>query len=321
MFILGLQGSPRVKGNTSIALSKYLEEAERLGAECLRIDVSKHRITPCVECGTCEREGFCPIDDDMQRMYPLLRRADIVVMATPIFFYSATAYMKGLIDRSQALWARKYVHKLMDPKSRFRSGLLLSLGATKGKNLFDGVSLTAKYFFDAIGARYEGSLTYRQVEAAGDIANHATALEDIRKQAEVMVPPLANRKKIIFVCTHDACRSQMAAAFARQVAGDKVEAHSAGERPADQVDPVMQEAMTENGIDMGYIQPQSVDSLVGRIGTPDRVITMGCEGRCPVFADSPMEAWDVEDPAGKPIEMMRETRDKIREKVENLVGM
>lgn len=319
MFVLGLQGSPRIKGNTSIALSAFLDRAEQLGAECLRVDVSRRHITPCVECGTCEREGFCPIEDDMQEMYVLLRRADIIVMATPIFFYSTTAYMKGLIDRSQALWARKYVHKLKDPKANFRDGLLISLGATKGKNLFDGVQLTAKYFFDAVGARFSGSLTYREIEEAGEITRHPTALEDIKQRAEEMVSPLMNRKKVVFVCTENACRSQMAAAYAEWLAGDKIEAHSAGSRPADQVNPVMQEVMAEEGIDMGFVRPKSLESVVGRVGAPDLVVTMGCEEDCPVFADSPIQTWELEDPAGKSIAFMRSTRDTIAEQVKNLV--
>ncbi len=83
MFILGLQGSPRVKGNTGILLSTFLTEAERLGARTEYLDVAKKNISPCQECEVCEQTGFCPIDDDMQEVYPLLRQADIIVMATP----------------------------------------------------------------------------------------------------------------------------------------------------------------------------------------------------------------------------------------------
>ena len=100
MFVLGLQGSPRIKGNTSILLSSFLAEAERLGAHTQNLDVARMNISPCQECGTCEKKGFCPIDDDMQQVYPLLRQADIIVMATPIFFYGPTAQMKALIDRA-----------------------------------------------------------------------------------------------------------------------------------------------------------------------------------------------------------------------------
>ena len=122
MFILGLQGSPRVKGNTAILLASFLKEAERLGALTQHLDVAKKDITACQECGVCEEKGFCPIDDKMQEIYPLLRRADIIVMATPIFFYGATAQLKALIDRSQALWSRRYIHKIEDPGVKWRRG-------------------------------------------------------------------------------------------------------------------------------------------------------------------------------------------------------
>jgi len=210
MFVLGLQGSPRTKGNTSILLSTFLEEAQRIGAFTQRLDVARMNISPCLECGTCDEEGFCPVDDDMEQVYPMLRQADIIVMATPIFFYGATAQLKALIDRSQALWSRKYVHKLVDPGRRWRRGFLLSLGATKGKNLFDGVTLTAKYFFDAVGASFDGSLTYRQIENAGEIAKHPSALKDAREKAGEIATPFLKRKKLLFVCTENACRSQMA---------------------------------------------------------------------------------------------------------------
>ncbi|MCP4681177.1 MAG: flavodoxin family protein, partial [Desulfobacterales bacterium] len=100
MFILGLQGSPRRKGNTSKLLSAFLTEAKNLGAHTYYLDVPRMNITPCQECGTCEKKGFCPIDDDMQKVFFLLRRADIIVMATPVFFYGPTAQLKALIDRA-----------------------------------------------------------------------------------------------------------------------------------------------------------------------------------------------------------------------------
>ena len=143
MFVLGLQGSPRLKGNTSLLVSAFLERAEGLGARTLRVDVARKKISPCQECGTCEREGFCPIDDDMQEMYFLLWEADIIVMGTPVFFYGPTAQLKALIDRSQALWARKYVHKIADPGRKWRRGCVLSVGATKGKNLFENTKREA----------------------------------------------------------------------------------------------------------------------------------------------------------------------------------
>jgi protein-tyrosine-phosphatase len=254
----------------------------------------------------------------MQEIYPMLRRADIIVMATPVFFYGPTAQMKALIDRSQALWARRYVHGLSDPGRKWRLGFLLSLGATKGQNLFEGVLLTAKYFFDAVGARFDGSLTYKKIEASGDIEKHPTALSDAREKAGEHLAPFLKRKKILFVCRENACRSQMASAFARFHAGDTIEAESAGSAPAQEINPVMEKAMSEKGIDMAFRRPKTIEDIAS-LWKPDRIISMGCEDACPYFPGVPNEEWDLEDPAGKPISFMRDIRDKTEKRVEDLI--
>ena len=320
MFVLGLQGSPRVKGNTSILLSTFLTEAERLGARTEYLDVAKKNISPCLECEVCEQTGFCPIDDDMQEVYPLLRQADIIVMATPIFFYGVTAQLKALIDRSQALWSRRYVLGLTDPGRKWRRGFLLAVGATKGKNLFEGVNLTAKYFFDAVGASFDGSLAYKQIEGAGDIAKHPTALEDAKERAKALVAPFLDRKKMLFVCTENACRSQMASAFAQFHAGDRIEAISAGSTPAKEINKFMIEVMGEKNIDMAFREPKTIEAVVASHGKPDLIISMGCGDVCPLFPDVPNEEWELEDPAGKPISLMREIRDDIEKKVLELIA-
>ena len=319
MFVLGLQGSPRTKGNTAALLSAFLSEAERLGAVTHLVEIASKKISPCLECGTCETEGFCPIDDDMQQIYPLLRQADIITVATPIFFYGPTAQMKAVIDRTQALWARKYTLGLTDPNRKQRRGFLLALGATKGKNLFDGTSLTAKYFFDAVGARFEGNLGYRRIEAPGDIEKHPTALMEAKEKAASLITPYLNRKKILFVCTQNACRSQMASAFAQLHAGDRVESFSAGTLPAGEVNPVMVTVMAEMGLDMAFRRPASI-AEIPITGTPDLVVSMGCEDACPLFPGLPVEQWDLDDPAGKPASFMRQIRDDIERRVVKLIG-
>lgn len=318
MYILGLQGSPRKKGNSSIMLSTFLSEAEKLGAHTQYIDVTGKNIVPCQECGTCEKKGYCPIDDDMQEIYPLFRRADIIIIATPVFFYGPTAQIKALIDRSQALWSRRYVFNLRDPGRKWRRGLLLSVGATKGKNLFEGINLTAKYFFDAVGAHFDGAVTYNQIEKAGEILKHPTAVDDVRKKAGEMVRTFAGRKKVLFLCTENACRSQMARAFTQQLAGDGIEAESAGSAPAQDINPIMEEVMNENGIDMAFCKPRSIDETVGD-WKPDLIISMGCGEDCPVIPGTVSEEWDVEDPSGKPIDFMRQTKNIIEEKVKKLI--
>jgi multimeric flavodoxin WrbA/protein-tyrosine-phosphatase len=318
MFILGLQGSPRKKGNTSILLSSFLTEAERLGAHVHNLEVAEKKIHPCIGCGHCEKKGSCVFKDEMTDVYALLRRADLIVMAAPIFFYNVPAQLKALIDRSQTLWSRRYVHKVNDPGQKWRTGIFLSVGATKGKNLFEGVTLTAKYFFDAVGARYDGGLTFRHIEEAGAIAQHPTALEEAKEKASSLVKSLLDRKKILFLCTENSCRSQMASAFAQHFAGDRIEVESAGSSPAVKVNEVMVQAMQEKGIDMAFRKPKSTAEVASSM-SPDLIVSMGCEKGCPVFPDAPYQDWNLPDPAEKPIGFMREIRDTIEEKVRSLI--
>lgn len=319
MLVLGLQGSPRKKGNTAFLLSAFMKAATELGAQTLTIDVAKKRVLPCEEYIVCEKKGFCPIDDDMKHeIYPLLRRADIIVPATPIFFYNATAQLKALIDRSQTLWARKYRLKLSDPNLKWRRGFFLSVAATAGKNLFDGLELTLRYFFDAVGASYEGNLTYRKIEGPRDMDRHPTVRDDVRKAAERLIAPFLGRKKILFACRENACRSQMAAAFTQHLAGDRIEVLSGGSDPAEKINPVMVDVMKEKGIDMGFRETTSLNLAISEV-QPEMIVTMGCREACPFIPGAKLLDWDLPDPAGKPIKVMCEVRDEIETRVKNLI--
>jgi multimeric flavodoxin WrbA/protein-tyrosine-phosphatase len=320
MFVLGLQGSPRKNGNTDILLSAFMETASQNGAETDVIDVYKRKINPCIECSVCEKKGVCSINDEMhQEIYPMLRRADIVVLASPIFFYNVTAPLKALIDRTQTCWSRKYRLNLEDPRRKFRKGFLLAIGATKGKTLFHGTIATAKYFYDAIGATSLGALTYPKIEERGEIKTHPTALSDAKQKALEIVTPFLQRKKILFACNENACRSQMAAAFAHYYAGDDIEAVCGGSNPAESVHPDMIQVMEEVGIDMGFIRPQTIDKAIAHV-QPDIIVTMGCgEKACPVIPGVKKRDWNIENPADKSIEVMRHVRDDILERVKDLV--
>ncbi len=321
MLVLGLQGSPKKRGNTSFLLSTFLEEAEKLGARTHVIEVSNKKIAPCIGCGFCEKNGYCiNQDDDMKpEIYPLLREADVIVLASPIYFYNVTAQLKALIDRSQALWSRKYKLKLTDPARNYRRGFLLSLGATKGQNLFEGVHLTAQYFFDAVATSYEGSLAYRQIEYPGDMEKHATVIGDVAEAVNGLLSPLLGRKKILFACRENACRSQMACAFAQHLAGDKIEVSCAGSEPAKEINPDMVEVMREKGIDMAFRRTRSLNEAIAGSG-PEIIVTMGCGEECPFVPGAEIQDWDLLDPAGKSIEFMRNVRDEIEKKVKGLIS-
>ncbi len=319
MLVLGLQGSPRKKGNTNYLISAFMDAAKKSGARTHTIDVTKKNIIPCKEYTVCEKKGFCPIDDDVRdEIYPLLRQADVVVVATPIFFYNMSAQLKAVIDRCQTFWARKYKLKLKDPGANMRRGFLLSVGATRGKNLFEGLQLTTQYFFDAIWAKFEGSLTYRGIEGPNDMAAYPTVLEDVEKAVNSILEPFQGRKKVLFACRENACRSQMTSAFAQSLAGDKLEVINGGSEPAEKVNRDMVEVMHEKGIDMAFRSPQSIDEAISHV-KPDFIITMGCEEQCPYVPGAQKQDWNLEDPAGKPIEFMRDLRAEIEKRVQDLI--
>jgi protein-tyrosine-phosphatase len=128
---------------------------------------------------------------------------------------------------------------------------------------------------------------------------------------------LVTRPRILFLCVHNAGRSQMAAAFARQLGGDRVEVRSAGSAPATDVHPSVLEAMREVGIDLAHERPQRLSDEFLRVS--DVVITMGCGDACPALPGKRSEDWAMEDPAGKPLEEVRRIRDAIRDRVRRLL--
>jgi multimeric flavodoxin WrbA len=319
MLVFGLQGSPRKKGNTNFLLTTFMQAAEKYGAHTHTIDVCRKNIIPCKEYTVCEKKGFCPIDDDVKdEIYPLLRQAEVVVIASPIFFYNMTAQLKAVIDRCQTFWARKYKLKLKDPGANMRRGFLLSVGATRGKNLFEGLHLTAQYFFDAIWANYDGNLTYRGIEGPKDMAAHPTVVKDVAKAVENLLQPFRGRKKVLFACRENACRSQMASAFTQSLAGDKLDVLNGGSEPAENINPDTVKVMHEKGIDMGFRTPQTIDDAISR-DAPDLIVTMGCEEQCPFVPGAKKMDWNLPDPAGKPIDFMRDVRDDIEKRVQNLI--
>ncbi|MBK1788997.1 arsenate reductase ArsC [Prauserella cavernicola] len=125
------------------------------------------------------------------------------------------------------------------------------------------------------------------------------------------------RPSVLFVCVHNAGRSQMAAAFLAHVAGDRVVVRSAGSAPADAVNPTVVEAMAEVGVDISAEAPKVL--TVDAVRASDVVITMGCGDACPVFPGKRYLDWAVGDPAGESIEAVRPIRDEISERVRSLV--
>ena len=126
------------------------------------------------------------------------------------------------------------------------------------------------------------------------------------------------KPSVLFVCVHNAGRSQMAAGWLRELAGDRVEVRSAGSTPADQINPVAVEAMREVGIDITAEQPKVLTTEA--VQASDVVITMGCGDACPFFPGKRYEDWKLEDPEGRGIESVRPIRDEIKGRIKTLLA-
>ena len=127
-----------------------------------------------------------------------------------------------------------------------------------------------------------------------------------------------DRSSVLFVCVHNAGRSQMAAALTQHLGGGKVDIWSAGSEPADQINPAAVQVMAEIGLDLSQERPKLITDEVVRAA--DIVITMGCGDSCPIYPGKKYEDWAVEDPAGQPLEKVRAIRDDIRARVERLLA-
>lgn len=127
-----------------------------------------------------------------------------------------------------------------------------------------------------------------------------------------------SKPTVLFVCVHNAGRSQMAAGFMQHLAGEKVNVLSAGSAPKDSINPIAIAAMAEVGIDIAHNQPKVL--TVEAVKESDAVITMGCGDACPIFPGKRYEDWVLEDPAGQSIDIVRKIRDEIKQKVEKLLA-
>ena len=129
---------------------------------------------------------------------------------------------------------------------------------------------------------------------------------------------MSDKPSVLFVCVHNAGRSQMAAGWLRHLAGDTVEVRSAGSIPADQVNPAAIEAMAEVGIDITDQRPKILE--YDTVESSDVIVTMGCGDACPYFPGKRYEDWKLDDPAGKGVESVRPIRDEIRGRVQDLLA-
>ena len=189
MKVLAVYGSPRRKGNTSILLKRAVEGARQAGAEVEEIVLRDLRMSPCLEIYGCKKKGRCVIQDDFQGFHDKILGSEGLMLASPIFFYTVSAHTKILIDRCQSLWVKKHwIDRIPMGAGPFkRKGLFISVGATKGKKLFDGALLTIRYFFEVLDMELRNSLLYRGMDFEGDVLKYPQYLEEAYEAGKDLV--------------------------------------------------------------------------------------------------------------------------------------
>jgi multimeric flavodoxin WrbA len=192
--VLGISASPRVDGNSDLLLRQALSGAEAAGTETEYVNLRDLNIAPCIECNSCYESGVCVVEDDYQMLSSKMLEADRLIFATPIFFMTVCAQAKALIDRCQCLWAHKYVLKQpLQAAGRDRRAMVIAVGGTRSKKMFESIRLTAKYFLDVLEMSYAANLFVNNIDAPGQIKQHPIAMDEAfrlgRELAATDVPP------------------------------------------------------------------------------------------------------------------------------------
>ncbi len=193
--IIAIYGSPRHDGNTAALLKQAVAGAQLEGAHVEEVFLRDYKISPCLEIYGCLKGGECAIQDDFQGILAKIDACDGIMLASPIFFYTVSAHTKIFMDRCQSRWVRKYwiENQAAGKASETRKGLFISVGATKGKKLFDGALLTVKYFFDVLNTGLWKTVLCRDVDRKGEIEKRQTYLNEAFEAGRALARVLQER--------------------------------------------------------------------------------------------------------------------------------
>ncbi len=178
--LLAIAGSPRRGGNSELLLDEAVKAADDAGLETEKLIVGELDISPCTSCGNCWETGDCVIEDKMQDVYKKLLDADYVVVASPLYFLGVSAQLKALIDRCQALWARRFILKRplrnshKKPRGLFISTAAISRGDDK---IFSGSRQTVRAMFSALEIECAGELFFKGLEKRSAVTSHPEFLK------------------------------------------------------------------------------------------------------------------------------------------------
>lgn len=188
--LFAIAGSPRRGSNSELLLDEAVKAAKDAGLETCKLVVSDLGISPCTSCGGCWETGDCVIEDKMQEVYKKLLDADYVVIASPLYFLGISAQLKALIDRCQALWARRFILKRpLRNGHKQPKGLFISTAAIREADdkIFSGSRQTVRAMFSALEIEYAGELFFKGLEERDAVTSHPEFLKQTYKIAGELI--------------------------------------------------------------------------------------------------------------------------------------
>jgi multimeric flavodoxin WrbA len=195
--VLGISGSPHRHGNTETLLDSFLDGAKTAGASVEKVVLKDLDYTPCMGCNACHKTGNCIVQDDAITLFDKILKADSVAVASPIYSMGITAELKGLIDRGQYLWARKFILKtLFFPNEHIiqHKGIFISTAGLSWDNVFDAAFPAITAFFNGIGFEYYDNIIANNMDEFKGIKNHPTAIRDAFEKGQKVVAVLKKVK-------------------------------------------------------------------------------------------------------------------------------
>jgi len=191
--VLGISGSPHRHGNTETLLDSFLDGAKSAGASVEKVVLRELDYTPCKGCNACHKTGECIVQDDAITLFDKILQVDVIAVASPIYSMGITAELKGLIDRGQYLWARKFILKtLYFPNEHIirHKGFFISTAGLSWDNVFDAAFPAITAFFNGVGFEYYDNIIANNMDEYKGIKNHPTALRVAFEKGQKVVKVL-----------------------------------------------------------------------------------------------------------------------------------
>lgn len=196
--VLGISGSPHRHGNTETLLDAFLEEVSEAGGEADKVILKDLDYSPCRGCNVCHKDGECIVKDQALPLFDRILTMDCLAVASPIYSMGITAELKGLIDRAQYIWARKFIQKTLyftDDHIRSHKGIFISTAGLSWDNVFDAAFPAITAFFNTIGFEYYDNIIANEMDTYHGIRGHPTALKEAHAKGREVVRVIESLKR------------------------------------------------------------------------------------------------------------------------------